>query len=283
MADDELVYHSTIFKELKNTPPVLTSDEELIERLKAGDAEAGNKLFLKHHRMILKVIFSITSGKWFDDDCFSAGAVGLFEAAKRFKPELGFKFLTYAVPWIRKYVYIEARNSLLPAAGVAFSRDFKERVYRYIGFKMMGMPDYEIQDRLGVSDRVFEKVKLAVRLTSRPSALTEPKIDDTDGSETEAPVEGLPSTISAEDEYISDEAIQRYRAIVETIPDEVSKRILNNLINCMLDVEGTECLTDDQLMETLRLSKHAFLAQKRKAYRAFRVAISKANAEERGQ
>jgi hypothetical protein len=68
--------------------------------------------------MILKVTISITNGKWFDDSCIHAGAVGIYEAAKRFDTEKGYTFLTYAVPWIRKYVMLEVCNDALPAGAL---------------------------------------------------------------------------------------------------------------------------------------------------------------------
>ena len=43
-------------------------------------------------------------------DLVQAGVVGLQRAADGFRPELGYRFSTYAMPWIRKTVGAEARD-----------------------------------------------------------------------------------------------------------------------------------------------------------------------------
>lgn len=44
------------------------------------------------------------------DDLVQVGCIGLMEAGKRYNPEMG-AFSTYAVPWIKKYIYQEIENN----------------------------------------------------------------------------------------------------------------------------------------------------------------------------
>ena len=91
-------WESRFLAKLMMHNPVLESDEELVSRFQNGDRDAGYLLFVKHHRMIIKVILDRTKGRWFNDEVIHAGAIGLYEAARRFDCTLGFTFLTYAVP-----------------------------------------------------------------------------------------------------------------------------------------------------------------------------------------
>jgi len=56
------------------------------------------------------------------DDLASAGNIGLLTAIDKFNPELGNKFSTYAVPWIRQAVAREAKR-LAPIASQASHED----------------------------------------------------------------------------------------------------------------------------------------------------------------
>ena len=273
-------FHSRILKQLEHTTPVTEDDASLVLAFRAGDDTAGYKLFVKHHKMVLKVVLDITKGRWFDDDCFNAGTVGLYEAAKRFDIDRGFTFLTYAVPWIRKYVYLEACNSVLPAGGISFSRDFKERMYRFIGFHMMGMADEEICERMNITPTLLEELKVAARTTSQPSSLTMSAADLYGGPEDEeVPVPGLPSAPSAEEVVMESSAIDRFAKIINSIQDDQCRFILRNILfanaDDPIDILGESVIIGREAqMKALGITKVSeYNTIKRKAYRVFRKAL----------
>ena len=273
--------HSYLLKEVESAEPVIETDNELIEAFRAGDEQAGYKLYVKHHKMIIKVILSITNGRWYDDDCLVAGTVGIYEAAKRFDPTLGFTFLTYAVPWIRKYVYIESCNAVLPAGGICFTRNFRDRLYRYIGFRMIGMTDEEIKLKMKVSDELIQELSLAARTTSQPLPITLPigdLLSDEDG-DAELPTPGMPSVASAEDVVMERSEIERFISVIDSIADEQCKYILTNTLLSTVDyaaeVIGQQPVLDTRLqMQHLGLEKMSqYRNLRRKAYRLFRKAL----------
>lgn len=285
--------HSQILRDLENEDPVLISDNELIEAFQRGDATAGNKLFIKHHRMVLKIVLEITNGRWFDDDCFHAGAVGMYEAVKRFDTSLGYTFLTYAVPWIKKYVYLEACNAVLPAGGVSFSRDFKCRLYRFVGFRMIGLTDEEIKCKMYITDSLFKLLDSAASQASRPTTLTMAASDLYADSETdeEVPTPGLPSVLSAEEMMLEKEAINYFLDIIESINDDTSEIILKNIlfekidealdITRISDIIGNVPLNNEEMMAKLNLvNKRELFALRRKAYRLLRKALASRNEED---
>lgn len=170
-------------KELDQSDPVRDSDESLVLRFRAGDDNAGSRLFRKNYKMILKVILDATKNRWYSDDCLQSGAVGLYEAAKRFDTEKGFTFLTYATHWIRKYVLKEVCNELLPAGGIRFSSALKDKLYRFIGLKIMGRTPSEIQSKLGITEAEYTELDQCAHNFSAPLSLNSLLAED-DNSET---------------------------------------------------------------------------------------------------
>ena len=75
--------------------------EELLKRVKKGDAYAKEKLITANMRLVLSLIKKFTKTPQIDaDDLFQAGMVGLIKAVDNFDDKFSVKFSTYAVPMI---------------------------------------------------------------------------------------------------------------------------------------------------------------------------------------
>ena len=93
------------WKEIKDTQPLTRSQEfELFTRSKAGDEAARQQIITANLRFVVNVARDYKDYGLSLVELISEGNVGLLEAVKRFDETRGFKFITYAVWWIRQAI-----------------------------------------------------------------------------------------------------------------------------------------------------------------------------------
>ena len=94
-------YLSDIAKE-----ELITADEEvqLAQRIKTGDQAALEKLCKANLRFVVSVAKQYQNQGLTLPDLINEGNVGLIKAARRFDETRGFKFISYAVWWIRQSI-----------------------------------------------------------------------------------------------------------------------------------------------------------------------------------
>ena len=115
------------FKNISAYKPYTHEEEmELGYKIQQGDKEALKKLILAN----LKFVVSIANKYKTQDvpllDLINQGNIGLLEAAKRYDPSKGTKFITYAVWWIKQAI-IQALNE----QGSAVKMPVKHTTYLY--------------------------------------------------------------------------------------------------------------------------------------------------------
>jgi RNA polymerase sigma-32 factor len=84
--------------------PMLEAEEEsvLAKRWREhGDADAAHKLVTSHLRLVAKIAVGYRGYGLPISEVISEGNIGLMQAAKRFDPQKGFRFATYAIWWIK--------------------------------------------------------------------------------------------------------------------------------------------------------------------------------------
>lgn len=107
------------FSELRKKE-VLNADEQirLVRLAQKGDETAFNKLIESNLKFVISVAKEYTYSGIPLEDLISEGNVGLMEAVGKFDPDRGFRFISYAVWWVRqaikKHINDNASNVRLP-------------------------------------------------------------------------------------------------------------------------------------------------------------------------
>jgi len=83
-----------------------TPEEEAIcaEKASYGDKQAIDELVLRNLRFVVSVAKHYATTQNPLEDLVNEGNIGLIIAAEKFKPEMGFKFISFGVWWIRKII-----------------------------------------------------------------------------------------------------------------------------------------------------------------------------------
>jgi len=90
-----------------NQLPILSPEEEFELALKyreKGDIEAAHKLITSNLRFVVKIALEYKNYGLKLLDLIQEGNVGLMMAVKKFDPRRGYRFISYAVWWIRAYI-----------------------------------------------------------------------------------------------------------------------------------------------------------------------------------
>lgn len=151
----------------------LTAREEvtLARRIKKGDMEARAKLVEANLRFVITVAREYQNQGVPLVDLISAGNIGLITAAERFDETKGFKFISYAVWWIRQSILQtlaeHSRVVRLPLNRV----DLLRRISRYTNSRQQETSarpaEEEIAEELGISvEQVVDTLTSGQRILS---------------------------------------------------------------------------------------------------------------------
>ena len=114
--------------EIKNNEPLSLEEEtELGHHIKLGNINARNKLVKANLRFVVSIAFEYKNRGIPLADLIAEGNDGLITAAERFDGDKGFKFISYAVWWIRQRILQalseEKRTVRLPLNKTNLMRD----------------------------------------------------------------------------------------------------------------------------------------------------------------
>jgi len=148
---------------------------ELARRIKAGDEQALNKLTTTNLRFVVSVAKQYQNQGISLQDLINEGNVGLIKAAKRFDETRGFKFISYAVWWIRQSILQaiadQSRIVRLPLNQVGVINKIKKETAR-LEQKLKRVPTTE--EIAEAIDMPVYKVSEIMKMNNHPQSIDSP-------------------------------------------------------------------------------------------------------------
>src|SRR5574344_639554 len=163
--------------------PLISAEEEveLARRIKAGDQEALEKLTTTNLRFVVSIAKKYQNQGISLPDLINEGNVGLIKAAKRFDETRGFKFISYAVWWIRQAILTaiadQSRVVRLPLNQVGTINKIKKEIARLEQSNQRLPTLAEISELLDIPE---DKIKSILGISGRHISIDAPLIADED-------------------------------------------------------------------------------------------------------
>lgn len=153
--------------------PMITVEEEvqLAQRIRQGDRAALEKLTCANLRFVVSVAKQYQNQGMSLPDLINEGNVGLIKAAEKFDETRGFKFISYAVWWIRQSILQalaeQSRNIRLPLNQVGLLNKINKEAARFEQLHERRPSAEELSDLLGIpTDKIEETLSHSGRQTS---------------------------------------------------------------------------------------------------------------------
>jgi RNA polymerase sigma-32 factor len=138
------------FEQIRRFPLLEPQDEYMFAKRwrEHGDGDAAHRLVTSHLRLVAKIAMGYRGYGLPISEVISEGNVGLMQAVKRFEPEKGFRFATYAMWWIKAAIqeYILRSWSLVKLGTTANQKKL------FFNLRRLGVTEQDVVDmnrRLG--------------------------------------------------------------------------------------------------------------------------------------
>ena len=239
------------YKEVERHPQLTTEEEKaLTQRITQGDESARENLVKANLRFVIHVAKQFQNQGLSMADLINEGNMGLITAARKFKPEKGYKFITYAVWWIRqnilKALEVQTRSIRIPA-NVINDLNKLRKVEANLSQTLERAPDIEeLSYESGISTK---KVYHTLDAIHNTVSLDSPVYDDnanTDLQETLADTEQL----HPEEAFIQQNMQQDVHAALNNLPDRDRQ-----ILHLYFGFHDTEQATYQQIGSYLGVSR----------------------------
>ena len=247
------------FKDVRKSK-VLTSVEEveLAKRIKEGDIKATNKLVEANLKFVISIAKDYQNQGLPLSDLINEGNYGLLKAASKFDHEKGFRFISYAVWWIRQSIIQSlndnARIVRLPA-----------NIIHKISYLNKEIAKFEYaNEREPVFGEILDKDKDTATMLTFPKCAS---LNDAINEKGDELIGLIPSDTESEEQLIIDERVKNQINKTLEVLDEREKSIVESYFGINTECEG---MTLEAIGEKYGLTKERIRQIKEKAIRKLR-------------
>ena len=222
--------------------PMITVDKEVIltQKIRQGGKEAEKarqRLVEANLRFVISVANQYHQHNMDLSDLISEGNIGLIKAAERFDETRGFKFISYAVWWIRQSIsstiYENGRIIRLPLNQQALLNMYSTLLKETMQTEQRKPTTAEFAEFANISEN---KAGILIEQTAKTLSMDDPLSEDTDTS-----IGDFVSSGSKTDESLDKESLhQDMTAILNHILSAKEKEILMRSFGINCKEEGLE-------------------------------------------
>lgn len=244
---------------------LLSVDEEveLAQKIKKGDRRALERLTRANLRFVVSVAKQYQNQGLSLPDLINEGNVGLIKAAEKFDETRGFKFISYAVWWIRQSILQaiaeQSRIVRLPLNQVGSVNKINRELNKFEQEHERRPSVDEIADRIDLPE---DKIEEAMKVNNRHVSMDAPFIDGEDNS--------LLDVLADNDMPMADKAL-----VQESLRKEIDRAIelLNDreqkVVRAFFGIGSPE-MTLEEIGEKYNLTRERVRQIKEKAIRRLR-------------
>jgi len=242
---------------------LITADEEveLAQRIKAGDQVALEKLTKANLRFVVSVAKQYQNQGLTLPDLINEGNLGLIKAAQRFDETRGFKFISYAVWWIRQSILQalaeQSRIVRLPLNKIG-SINKINKTFAFLEQAHERQPSAEeIAKEL---DMTIEDVKQSLKNSGRHVSMDAPLIDGEDSNLYDVLRSG--ESPNPDRDLLHDSLRTEIERALETLTPREA-----DVIRLYFGLAGQHSMTLEEIGETFDLTRERVRQIKEKAIR----------------
>ena len=244
---------------------LLSVDEEveLAQKIKKGDRRALERLTRANLRFVVSVAKQYQNQGLSLPDLINEGNVGLIKAAEKFDETRGFKFISYAVWWIRQSILQaiaeQSRIVRLPLNQVGSVNKINRELNKFEQEHERRPSVDEIADRINLPE---DKIEEAMKVNNRHVSMDAPFVDGEDNS--------LLDVLADNDMPMADKAL-----VQESLRKEIDRAIelLNDreqkVVRAVFGI-GSPAMTLEEIGEKYNLPRERVRQIKEKAIRRLR-------------
>ncbi len=244
---------------------LISADEEveLARRIRNGDQDALDKLVTANLRFVVSVAKQYQNRGLTLPDLINEGNLGLIKAAEKFDETRGFKFISYAVWWIRQAIMQslaeQSRIVRLPLNQVGMINKINKAMIRFEQEFKRAPTDNELSEILNITKNKIERSR---RISSRHKSIDAPFRTGEEGS--------LRDVLENEDAESADTYL-----IKEALLTEIERTLATltkreaNIIRFFFGINSVE-MTLDEISKHFGLTRERVRQIKEKAIRRLR-------------
>ena len=244
---------------------LLTTDQEveLAQRIRKGDKRALERLTKANLRFVVSVAKQYQNQGLSLPDLINEGNVGLIKAAEKFDETRGFKFISYAVWWIRQSILQaiaeQSRLVRLPLNQVGSVNKITRELNKFEQEHERKPSVDEIAERVDLPE---DKIADAMKANSRHVSIDAPIADGEDSSM----IDFLSGDSSNTDRELAIESLKaEVSRILKLLTDKEQK-----VLRAFFGIDGSPEMTLDEIGEKYNLTRERVRQIKEKALRRLR-------------